>query len=287
MNNVVTGYGGTFRASVVDVADPMQQSRLQVVVPVYGDSVPVWAQPSLPNDSTALPAIGDLVWSFVRAWRPTTPCGSPIRVLTRVYLQPQGMSTKYRGVVVNNEDPRQERRLEVTVPTCIRGRHGHSVRRRFAATNHPRWKRRCGSSTSMAPRLPSLGGSGLGDVVLDQDMQRVVEQQRLGYVASVCADGTPNLSPKGTLAVWDDHHLVFAHLHSPQTVGNIEPGRAVVEINVVDPDPAQGLPVQGPGGSASGWPDVRSRGSLLPEPQRSRSERSRRSCSWPSSTLLP
>ena len=33
MTVVVTGYGGTFRATVVDDADPMQQSRLQVVVP--------------------------------------------------------------------------------------------------------------------------------------------------------------------------------------------------------------------------------------------------------------
>ena len=66
-------------------------------------------------------------------------------------------------------------------------------------------------------------------------MQRVVREQRLGFVASVCPDGTPNLSPKGTTTVWDDDHLVFAHLHSPQTVANIEAGNAVVEVNVVDP----------------------------------------------------
>src|SRR6185295_14131401 len=36
------------------------------------------------------------------------------------------------------------------------------------------------------------------------DMKRVVEEQRLGFVATVCPDGTPNLSPKGTTAVWDD-----------------------------------------------------------------------------------
>ncbi len=71
--------------------------------------------------------------------------------------------------------------------------------------------------------------------MLDEDMKRVVREQRLGYIASVCPDGTPNLSPKGTTAVWDDDHLIFAHLHSPQTVANIEAGNAVVEINVVDP----------------------------------------------------
>jgi uncharacterized protein len=71
--------------------------------------------------------------------------------------------------------------------------------------------------------------------VLDEDMRRVVSRQRLGYVATVCPDGTPNLSPKGTLTVWDDDHLVFAHLHSHRTVANIDAGNTIVEINVVDP----------------------------------------------------
>lgn len=50
---------------------------------------------------------------------------------------------------------------------------------------------------------------------LDDDMRRVVREQSLGFVATVCADGTPNLSPKGTSIVWDDEHLAFLHLHSP------------------------------------------------------------------------
>jgi predicted pyridoxine 5'-phosphate oxidase superfamily flavin-nucleotide-binding protein len=66
------------------------------------------------------------------------------------------------------------------------------------------------------------------------DMKRVVEEQRLGFVATVCPDGTPNLSPKGTTAVWDDEHLVFANIRSPGTIANLRtnPG---VEVNVVDP----------------------------------------------------
>ena len=39
---------------------------------------------------------------------------------------------------------------------------------------------------------------------LDDDMRRVVNEQSLGFVATVCPDGTPNLSPKGTTIVWDD-----------------------------------------------------------------------------------
>jgi predicted pyridoxine 5'-phosphate oxidase superfamily flavin-nucleotide-binding protein len=82
--------------------------------------------------------------------------------------------------------------------------------------------------------------------VLDDDMQRVVREQRLGYVASVCADGTPNLSPKGTTAVWDDDHLVFLDIASPGTVANIEAGRPVVEVNVVDPIRRKGYRFKGP-----------------------------------------
>src|SRR5579862_1811193 len=69
---------------------------------------------------------------------------------------------------------------------------------------------------------------------LTEDMQRVVREQRLGFVATVCADGTPNLSPKGTTAVWDDDHLVFADICSPGTIANLAENPAT-EINVVDP----------------------------------------------------
>ena len=68
---------------------------------------------------------------------------------------------------------------------------------------------------------------------LTDDMKQVVEGVRLGFVATVCPDGTPNVSPKGTLSVADDDHLVFADLRSPGTVANLRsnPG---MEINVVD-----------------------------------------------------
>ncbi len=70
--------------------------------------------------------------------------------------------------------------------------------------------------------------------ILTDDMKRVVREQRLGFVATVCPDGTPNLSPKGTTAVWDDDHLAFAHICSPGTIANLRRNPAV-EINVVDP----------------------------------------------------
>ena len=45
------------------------------------------------------------------------------------------------------------------------------------------------------------------EVRLTEDMKRVLNEQRLGFIASVCQDGTPNLSPKGTTTVWDDEHI--------------------------------------------------------------------------------
>ena len=68
---------------------------------------------------------------------------------------------------------------------------------------------------------------------LTEDMKRVIREQRLGYVATVCPDGTPNLSPKGTTRVWDDDHLVFADIRSPRTIANLKQNPSI-EINVVD-----------------------------------------------------
>ncbi len=69
--------------------------------------------------------------------------------------------------------------------------------------------------------------------ILTDDMKRVVRQQRMGFMATVSADGTPNLSPKGTSTVWDDDHLVFANLGSPVTIENLSQNPAC-ELNVLD-----------------------------------------------------
>jgi predicted pyridoxine 5'-phosphate oxidase superfamily flavin-nucleotide-binding protein len=75
-------------------------------------------------------------------------------------------------------------------------------------------------------------------------MKRVVAQQRLAFVATVCADNTPNLSPKGTIAVLDDNHLVFANIRSPQTIANLRRNSAI-EINIVDPMVRKGYRFKG------------------------------------------
>src|SRR4030095_110529 len=81
--------------------------------------------------------------------------------------------------------------------------------------------------------------------ILTEDMKRLVREQGLGVHATVCKDGSPNLSPKGTTRVWDDDHLFFADIRSPQTVANIRRG-SLVEINVVDPFVRKGYRFKGP-----------------------------------------
>jgi predicted pyridoxine 5'-phosphate oxidase superfamily flavin-nucleotide-binding protein len=82
--------------------------------------------------------------------------------------------------------------------------------------------------------------------ILTDDMKRLVREQKLGFIATVCPDGTPNLSPKGTTTVWDDDHLAFADIRSPQSVQNIE-HNPPVEVNVVDPLVRKGYRFKGRG----------------------------------------
>ena len=81
---------------------------------------------------------------------------------------------------------------------------------------------------------------------LTQDMQRVVLEQSLGFVATVTPDGRPNLSPKGTTTVFDAQHLMFADVASPGTVANLAVN-PYVEVNVVDPIVRKGYRFKGEG----------------------------------------
>jgi predicted pyridoxine 5'-phosphate oxidase superfamily flavin-nucleotide-binding protein len=80
---------------------------------------------------------------------------------------------------------------------------------------------------------------------LSEEMKRMVEEQRLGFYATVNEDGSPNLSPKGSTFVLDDDRLFFADYRSPQTVANIRRG-SLVELNVIDPLVRKGYRFKGP-----------------------------------------
>jgi predicted pyridoxine 5'-phosphate oxidase superfamily flavin-nucleotide-binding protein len=57
--------------------------------------------------------------------------------------------------------------------------------------------------------------------MLTPNMQRIIAEQRLGFVATAAADGTPNVSPKGTFFVVDDKTIAFGEIRSPGTIRNL------------------------------------------------------------------
>lgn len=69
-------------------------------------------------------------------------------------------------------------------------------------------------------------------VEITPDMETIIKQAILSFVATVNEDGTPNLSPKASLTVRDGV-LYFADIASPRTVRNLKTNDAI-EINVVD-----------------------------------------------------
>ena len=78
----------------------------------------------------------------------------------------------------------------------------------------------------------------------DDEIRNFVNFQKLGYVATVSSDGSPNLSPKGTITILDDSRLVFANIRSPQTVENLTKNPSI-EINVIDPFSRMGYRFKG------------------------------------------
>ena len=73
-----------------------------------------------------------------------------------------------------------------------------------------------------------------------------LDSQKLGFVATVSSDGLPNLSPKGTIIVWDEKTLAFADIRSPNTIKNLE-NNPSLEINVIDPLLRKGFRFKGKG----------------------------------------
>ena len=83
-------------------------------------------------------------------------------------------------------------------------------------------------------------------ISIPKDIKNFVNFQKLGYVATVSKDGTPNLSPKGTIVVTNESTLAFEDIRSPQTRQNLQDNPSV-EINVVDPFQRLGYRFKGDG----------------------------------------
>ncbi len=80
--------------------------------------------------------------------------------------------------------------------------------------------------------------------MITEEIKDFLNFQKLGYVATVSSDGTPNLSPKGTIIGWNSNVLAFADIRSPDTMNNLQ-RNPHVEINVIDPFSRKGYLFKG------------------------------------------
>ena len=80
--------------------------------------------------------------------------------------------------------------------------------------------------------------------ILTQEMKDFVNKQRMGFVATVSPDNSPNLSPKGTTVVYTDEYLIFTGIRSEHTLSNLEKN-PLVDINVVNPIKRKGYRFKG------------------------------------------
>ena len=110
------GIGGTYRGSVVDDADPEQRNRLRVIVPDILGLEEVWAEPSFSHAGGAIPGVGEDVWVSFRAGDTDEPVWQSEPEESGEPTTHKGYIGKYRGVVYDNADPEERRRLLVAVP---------------------------------------------------------------------------------------------------------------------------------------------------------------------------
>jgi predicted pyridoxine 5'-phosphate oxidase superfamily flavin-nucleotide-binding protein len=69
-------------------------------------------------------------------------------------------------------------------------------------------------------------------------------QGRMAWVATASPEGVPNATPKGTVRVIDDEHLVFADLFSRKTRENLLKNSKVA-VTVIDEKSHKGFQLKG------------------------------------------
>ncbi|MGO8688825.1 MAG: pyridoxamine 5'-phosphate oxidase family protein [Thermoguttaceae bacterium] len=67
---------------------------------------------------------------------------------------------------------------------------------------------------------------------------------KMAWVATAAPDGTPNTTPKGSVKIIDDEHLVFADLFSRKTRENLK-ANPKVAVTVIDAETYKGYQIKG------------------------------------------
>ncbi|MBW2316834.1 MAG: pyridoxamine 5'-phosphate oxidase family protein, partial [Deltaproteobacteria bacterium] len=75
--------------------------------------------------------------------------------------------------------------------------------------------------------------------MIEDAHKSLIEDVGLCFVATASSDGEPNVSPKGSILVFDDDHLAFADIMSPGSRANLEQNERVA-VYVCRPEKFQG-----------------------------------------------
>ncbi len=78
---------------------------------------------------------------------------------------------------------------------------------------------------------------------IPKEVQEFVKN-KMAWVATASPDGVPNSTPKGTVQVIDDEHIVFADLFSLKTRDNLQKNPKVA-VTVVDLEKYRGYQFKG------------------------------------------
>ncbi len=80
---------------------------------------------------------------------------------------------------------------------------------------------------------------------IPQEIQDFIKG-KMGWVSTAALDGTPNATPKGSVRVIDDEHLVFADLFSCKTRENLK-ANPKVAVTVIEEKSLKGYQLKGSG----------------------------------------
>ena len=78
---------------------------------------------------------------------------------------------------------------------------------------------------------------------IPQEMQEFMKG-KMAWVATASPDGVPNTTPKGTVQVLDDEHIIFADLFSLKTRDNLQKNPKVA-VTVIDMETKKGYQFKG------------------------------------------
>jgi uncharacterized protein len=80
--------------------------------------------------------------------------------------------------------------------------------------------------------------------ILSEEAKTLIKDTHPGFIATASASGRPNVSAKGSLRILDDEHILFADIHSPNTIANLVENPQVAAL-VFEPSTRHGCRIWG------------------------------------------